>query len=61
LREAASLVLDIDIDIDIGQRAFSHTHLHLNARLLAILNAMYKIDYLSDPSVARTIEAVSIA
>ena len=56
-REAASLVLDIDI----RQRAFSHSHSHLNARLLAILNALYKIDYLSDPSAARTIEAVSIA
>jgi len=56
-REAASLVLDIDI----RQRAFSQSHSHLNARLLAILNALYKIDYLSDPSAARTIEAVSIA
>ena len=32
-----------------------------NARLLTILNALYKIYYLSDPSAARTIEAVSIA
>jgi len=56
-REAASLVLDIDI----RQRAFSQSHSHLNARPLAILNALYKIDYLSDPSAARTIEAVSIA
>jgi hypothetical protein len=37
------------------------THPHLNAHLLASLNAMYKIDYLSDPSAAGTIEAVSMA
>jgi len=33
----------------------------LSARLLAILDATYKIDYLSDPCAARTIEAGSIA
>ena len=55
---AASLVRDIGI----GQRAFSQTHSsHLNARLLTILSAMYKIDNLSDPSAARTIETVPIA
>ena len=37
------------------------THPHLNARLLTILNATYKIDNLSDPSAARTIETVPIA
>jgi hypothetical protein len=47
--------------IDIGQRAFSQTHSRLHACLLPILNAMYKIDYLSYPSAARTIEAVSVA
>jgi hypothetical protein len=37
------------------------THPHSDAHLLASLNVMYKIDYLFDPSTARTIEAVSIA